>query len=114
MIHFSFYDLIIQQERLDMIHGEVLFLPKMPVTDLFLIEKGGILVFSPIGDQVLRVLSSGQVIGLQDLLLTGCWSGLGVVHGPTRIRVFPVDRLRARLEGAPQAHRTLLNVLAGV
>jgi CRP-like cAMP-binding protein len=105
---------IIRNEKIDLIHGEVLFLPAMPMTAIFLVEKGGVLVFSSGSAELSRIIISGQVIGLQDLLSHGHWSGLGVAHGPTRLRVFPTDRLRESIYGAPQAHQALLRALAGV
>ena len=112
MIHFPVHNAIMRHDKLDLIHGEIVFFPEMPVVSIFLIEKGGVMVFSPIGIQVSKILVSGQVVGIQDLLSSGSWTGLGVAHGPTQLRAIPTERLRARIAGAPPAHRALLTTLA--
>ena len=112
MIQLPLHETIIRHDQLDLIHGEILFLPNMPVTAIFLVEKGGVLVFSPTGVKISRTMVSGQVVGMQDLLCDGCWTGLGVAHGPTRLRAFSAERLRLRIAGAPEAHQALLRDLA--
>lgn len=104
----------LDRDKISLVHGEVIFRPAMPVSALFLVEAGGILVFSPVGFKILRTIVSDQVVGLQELLTHGYWNGLGVAQGPTRLRAFSADRLRRRMDEAPQAHQRLLHALAHV
>jgi CRP-like cAMP-binding protein len=106
------HDAIIHLDQLALIHGEVLFLPGSPISSIFLIEKGNILTFSPFGQRSSRSMVSGQLIGMEDLLSHGQWSSLGVAHGPTRLRVFCAEQLRACIDRSPMAHQTLLRELA--
>ena len=103
---------VLRGMTLDLVHGEVVFLPNSPVIAVFLVERGNILVFSRSGQRLTRSISAGQLFGVADLLVGGTWSGLGVAHGPTRLRVFDVDRLRARLDAAPPLHQAMLRDLA--
>lgn len=103
---------ILRCTTLDLLHGEVVFLPNSPVIAVFLVERGNVLVFSPSGQTVVRSSGAGQVIGVVDLLAGGNWSGLGVAHGPTRLRAFDVDTLRTCLDDAPPFHLAMLRELA--
>lgn len=103
---------VLRRMTLDLVHGEVVFLPKSPVLAVFLVERGNVLVFSPSGQRLMRTISAGQVTGVTDLLAGGDWSGLGVAHGPTRLRAFDVETLRARLDMAPPLHQAMLRDLA--
>lgn len=100
-----------RDDQLDLVHGEVVFLPKMPVQAIFLIERGSLLVFAPSGMRVTRILSAGNVAGMLDLLAGGIWLGLGVAHGPTRLRAFSAARINEQLDAAPDAHKSLLQSL---
>ena len=103
---------IIDLDQFELFHGEVLFVPKSPITSVFLIEKGSVLIFSSFGQRVLRSMASGQLIGIEDLLSLGWWSGLGVAHGPTRLRSFCASQLQTCLKQSPESHRALLRELA--
>jgi len=103
---------IIDLDQFELFHGEVLFVPKSPITSVFLIEKGSVLIFSSFGQRVLRSMASGQLIGIEDLLSLGWWSGLGVAHGPTRLRSFCAAQLQTCLKQSPESHRALLRELA--
>ena len=112
MINVLRYNAITRLDQFELFHGEVLFVPNSPITSLFLVEKGSILIFSSFGRYVLRSMSSGQLIGLEDLLSLGWWSGLGVAHGPTRLRSFCAAQLQTSLAQSPASHQALLRELA--
>ena len=40
---------LLHQQRLHLLHGEVVFMPEEPVEAVYLVERGGVLVFAPSG-----------------------------------------------------------------
>ena len=97
-----------------LVHGEVIFLPGMPVSHVFLVQSGALLVLAPGGDGLRRWVGPREVAGLADLIAGGTWRGLGVAHGPTVLACFDAAPLRRRIEQAPPSHGALMRELAGM
>jgi hypothetical protein len=92
-------------------HSEVLFMAAMPVTSVYLVSRGAILVFSEDGTTLKRWVGPQQIIGIHDALIGGTWQGVGVAHGITEVIGFGLGNLHAAIEKIPQGHRALLQDL---
>jgi hypothetical protein len=97
-----------------LVHGEVIFLPGMPISHVFLVQSGALLVLSPCGEGLRRWVGPREAAGLVDLLSGGTWRGLGIAHGPTVLACFDVVPLRERLERAPPSHAALMHDLVSM
>ncbi len=95
-------------------HSEVLFMTDMPVTSVYLVTQGAILVFSDDGTGLKRCVGPQQIIGIHDALISGTWQGVGVAHGKTEVVCFGLANLHAAIEKIPQAHRALLDDLLAI
>lgn len=105
-------DGIVQQARVQFVHGEVVFMPGEALEAVYLVERGGVVILAPSDDVIQAVLGPLRIVGLRDLLSGGVWQGVGFVRGPTLLRVLEARTILAALEYAPDAHRKLLHELA--
>ena len=69
---------LLHQQRLHLLHGEVVFMPEEPVEAVYLVERGGVLVFAPSGacPCVPRAAAHHRIarhVGWWDL--ARCWAG---------------------------------------
>ena len=103
---------LVQQARVQLFHGEVVFMPGEAVDAVYLVERGGIVVVAPSGDSIKAVLGPLCIVGLRDLLSVGAWQGVGLAQGPTLLRVLETRTILATLACTPDAHRKLLPELA--
>lgn len=103
---------LLQQSRLTLLHGEVVFMPAERVEAVYLVERGGILVFAPSGERVVAAIGPLRMVGLRDLLTGGQWQGAGLAQGPTVLRVFDTAPILRMIDTTPDAHRSLLRELA--
>jgi hypothetical protein len=103
---------LLHHNRLDLVHGEVVFLPHERVEAVYLVESGGVAVFGPMGEGLLAGLGPLRMIGLRDMLAGGLWQGVGLAQGPTVLRVFDTRPILQMIDAAPDAHRRLLHDLA--
>lgn len=103
---------LVHQYRLHLVHGEVVFMPGEGVEAVYLVERGGVVVFSPTGERIVAALGPLRMIGLRDMLAGGLWQGIGLAQGATVLRVFDTGAVLRMIDAAPEAHRRLLNELA--
>ena len=103
---------ILYQHRLELVHGEVVFMPDEQVDSVYLVERGGVVVFAPSGNRVLTALGPLRIVGLRDMLAGGRWQGIGLAHGPTVLRVLETRPILQMIDAAPDAHQRLLRELA--
>lgn len=104
-------NLLSHGEVMELIHSEVLFIKGMPVTSIFLVSKGTLLVFSNDGSKLRRWVGPQQIVGIHDALINGKWQGIGVAHGKVEVVAFNFQTLQDALKKIPQAHRVLLDEL---
>ena len=98
-------------EILRLFHSEVLFVKGMPITSIYVISKGAILIFSSDGRRVLRWAGSHQILGINEVLSDGKWRGIGVAHGNVELVAYSRVNLRAVIDKIPEAHKNLLEDL---
>ena len=98
-------------EVLRLFHSEVLFVKGMPITSIYVISKGAILIFSSDGRRVLRWAGSHQILGINEVLSDGKWRGIGVAHGNVELVAYSCVNLRAVIDKIPEAHKNLLEDL---
>lgn len=103
---------ILRYDVLHLIHGEVLFMPGARIEAVFLVDRGGVSIFSEFGDHLESRTGPQRLVGLRDILAGGTWRGLGVADGLTHVRVFDAQDIMRVVETTPAPHRDLLNVLA--
>jgi len=103
---------LVHQTRLHLLHGEVVFMPGEGVDAVYLVERGGVVVFSPTGESILAALGPLRMIGLRDMLAGGLWQGVGLAQGPTVLRVFETCSILRMIDATPDAHKQLLRELA--
>ena len=103
---------LLHQQRLHLLHGEVVFMPEEPVEAVYLVERGGVLVFAPSGVRVLASLGPLRIIGLRDMLAGGIWQGVGLAQGPTSLLVLETAPILHMISEAPDAHQRLFRELA--
>ncbi|WP_439139994.1 cyclic nucleotide-binding domain-containing protein [Roseicyclus sp.] len=103
---------IVHQHQLQLLHGEVVFMPQERVDAVYLVERGGVVVFAPSGNQILTALGPLRIIGLRDMLAGGRWQGIGLAHGPTVLRVFETSPIMRVINAAPDGHQRLLRELS--
>lgn len=96
-----------------LVHGEVLFTPGMPVTEIYLLRSGTVLIFAPSGQTLLRCVAAPGVLGLTAAMAGGRWSTLGVVHGAAVLEGLPALGLGGRIAALPAPHLGLLDALRG-
>lgn len=97
--------------RVELLHSEVLFIKGMPVTSIYLVVSGTLLVFSNDGAVLRRWVGPQQIVGIHDALVNGSWQGIGVAHGRVELIAFSLDSLQHALDKIPKAHRVLLDEL---
>lgn len=102
----------LSHDVLNLVHGEVLFMPGAPIEAVFLVDRGGVSIFSGRGERLESRTGPQRLIGLRDILAGGHWRGLGVAEGLTRLRVFDARHILAAVENTPAPHRDLLHMLA--
>lgn len=103
---------ILRQHQVQLVHGEVVFMPQERVDAVYLVESGGVVVFAPSGNRILSALGPLRTIGLRDMLAGGVWQGIGLAHGQTVLRVFETLPILQMIEAAPYGHQRLLRELA--
>lgn len=103
---------ILRHHHVQLVHGEVLFMPQERIDAVYLVETGGVVVFAPSDNRILSALGPLRVIGLRDMLAGGHWQGIGLAHGPTVLRVFDTRPILQMIEAAPDGHQRLLYELA--
>jgi CRP-like cAMP-binding protein len=100
------------KHRLHLLHGEVVFMPNEVVDAVYLIERGSVVVFSPMGAGTIATLGPHRIIGLRDMLMGGSWQGIGLAQWPTVLRVIETAQIRELIDAAPISHQLLLRELA--
>lgn len=103
---------LLHQHRLHLLHGEVVFMTAERVEAIYLVERGGVLVFAPTGEGIVSALGPLRMVGLRDMLAGGVWQGVGLAQGPTVLRVFDATPILQMIDAAPDAHQQLLRELA--
>lgn len=103
---------LVHQSRVHLLHGEVVFMPDERIETVYLVERGGVVVFAPTGEGLLSALGPLRIVGLRDLLAGGLWQGVGLAQGPTVLRVFETRQILEMIERSPEAHQRLLHELA--
>lgn len=103
---------LLHQQRLHLLHGEVVFMPEERVETIYLVERGGVVVFAPSGEGVLTAIGPLRIIGLRDMMACGVWQGVGLAQGPTVLRVLETAPILHMIDAAPDAHQRLLRALA--
>ena len=103
---------ILRCQHLQLVHGEVVFMPQERVDAVYLVATGGVVVLAPSGNRTLSAVGPLRIIGLRDMLAGGLWQGIGLAHGPTVLRVFDTRPILQMIEAAPDGHQRLLHALA--
>jgi len=103
---------LMHQHQLHFLHGEVVFMPEERVDAVYLVERGGVMIFAPKGEGILAALGPLRMVGLRDMLAGGIWQGIGLAQGPTVLRVFETIPILRMIDAAPDAHQRLLRELA--
>ena len=92
-------------------HSEVLFIKGMPVTSIYIISKGSIIIFSNDGGRVVRWAGPHQILGMNELLCGGEWKGIGIAQGNVELVSYNQMSLRTVIDNIPAAHKRLLDDL---
>lgn len=98
--------------RLRLVHGEVLFLPAMNVSEIYLLRRGTLLIFAPSGQRLERWVTAPAVLGLGALLAGAAWGQLGVAQGDVELDWLPAAQVAQRIAAIPDSHHSLLRALA--
>lgn len=65
-------------EVVHLFHSEVLFIKGMPVTSIYIISKGSIVIFSGEGGRMIRWAGPHQILGMNEVMSGGAWKGIGL------------------------------------
>lgn len=103
---------VLHHHHLHLLHGEVVFMPAERIEAVYLVERGGVVVFTPTGEGILAAVGPLRMVGLRDMLAGGVWQGVGLAQGPTVLRVFDTTPILRMIDAAPDAHQRLLRELA--
>lgn len=103
---------LVDRHQLHVLHGEIVFMPQERVGAVYLVERGGILIFAPTGEGIVASIGPLRMVGLRDMLAGGIWQGIGLAQGPTVLRVFETTPILRMIDAAPDAHQRLLRELA--
>jgi len=98
-------------EVIHLFHSEVLFIKGMPVTSIYIISKGSIIIFSSDGGRVVRWAGPHQILGMTEVLGGGKWRGIGVAQGNVELVAYNQMNLRAVIDEIPTSHKRLLDDL---
>ena len=83
-------------EVLRLFHSEVLFVKGMPVTSIYVISKGAILIFSSDGRRVLRWVGRHQLLGINEVL-SGVYKFLNIRCVYTKAVMYRTKTFRVKL-----------------
>ena len=92
-------------------HSEVLFIKGMPVTSIYIISKGSIVIFSGEGGRMIRWAGPHQILGMNEVMSGGAWKGIGIAQGNVELVAYNHMNLRAVIDKIPTAHKRLLDDL---
>jgi len=95
-----------------LIDGEILFKAGQKADHIFLVERGSLLIVDLLEDTPLRRYSQNELIGIPEVLADECWSVSAIARGITDIRVFPAERVRARIDEMDPRPRAFISELA--
>ena len=98
-------------EVIHLFHSEVLFIKGMPVTSIYIISKGSIIIFSSDGGRVVRWAGPHQILGMNEVMCGGAWKGIGIAQGNVELVAYNHMNLRAVIDKIPKAHKRLLDDL---
>ncbi len=102
---------LINGDVVKLFHSEVLFMKGMPVTSIYIISKGTILIFSSDCARLQRLAGPNQILGISELLCGGEWQGIGVAQGNVELVAYSQMNLRSVIDKIPKAHKHLLDAL---
>lgn len=89
-------------------HGEALFRAGQQATNFYLVTSGRIVVVDRAGLGKIREFKPDELFGIPEVLARGNWDLTAVAEGPTRVRIFPADRLFSSLADMPETHSDFL------
>lgn len=95
-----------------LIDGEILFKTGQKADHIFLVERGSLLIVDLLDDTPLRRYSQNELIGIPEVLADECWRVSAIARGITDIRVFPAERVRARIDEMDPRPRAFISQLA--
>jgi CRP-like cAMP-binding protein len=98
-------------EVVHLFHSEVLFIKGMPITSIYIISKGSIIIFSGDGGRVVRWAGPHQILGMNEVMCGGAWKGIGIAQGNVELVAYNHMNLRAVIDKIPKAHKRLLDDL---
>ena len=95
-------------------HGEVLFHAGREAQRFYLVRTGCITVLDKSGWRIKTSFSSGDLLGIPEVLAGGNWSLTAVADGPATVQPFCAARLFQSLEDMPDAHSDFLRHIAAM
>ena len=93
-------------------HGEALFRAGQQATHFFLVTSGCITIVDQAGDLDMREFGANELFGIPEVLARASWVLTAIASGPTKVRLFPADRLFSSLGEMPESHAMFLQTVA--
>lgn len=97
-----------------LIDGELLFKAGHAADHIYLVERGTLLIIDLPEDRPIRRYGRHELIGVPEVLAQENWSFSAIARGATDIRVFPAERVRARIDQMADQPRAFIAELAAL
>ena len=95
-------------------HGEALFQAGQEAKQFYLVRQGCILVLDKAGVRSRAVFTSGDILGVAEVLAGGNWELTGIANGQTSLRPFSAAALFQTLDDMPETHSDFLRYIAAM
>ena len=95
-------------------HGEALFQAGQEAKQFYLVRRGCILVLDKAGARSRAVFTSGDILGIPEVLAGGNWALTAVASGQTSVQPFSAAALFQTLDDMPAAHSDFLRHIAAM
>ncbi len=97
-----------------LIDGEILFRAGQSATHIYLVERGALVVMDLPADRLIRRYGRHELIGVPEVLAQDNWVYSAIARGITDIRVFPAERIRARIDEMDDRPRAFIAQLSAL
>lgn len=93
-------------------HGEALFHAGQEARRFHLVRHGCVLVLDKGGERSRASFTTGDILGIPEVLAGGNWALTAVADGPTIVQPFCAAALFQTLEDMPETHSEFLRHIA--
>ena len=99
---------------LTLFHGEVLFQAGREAQRFYLVRTGCISILETSGWRIKASFTSGDLLGIPEVLAGGKWSMTAIADGPAIVQPFYATPLFQSLEDMPATHSDFLRHIAAM